>query len=289
MATHNRAAFTLVELLVVIAIIATLMGLLLPAVLHSRIRAQITQCANYQEELGKAIRSYELDKKHLPGYANIQRGITVNWAVLMLPYIGRTDLWEGGGNDSWRSGNANPNYMKLVKPFVCPADAPTSDCPLSYVVNVGWLDTSVDPDPAKCPVKIPNDAALAEQLGLFRNLPFPGVKSISTSDLKASSRRPMIAERTVARDATYAVNAERQWTENIPANVTALQFGFVWPNTATPVVKPASSSTGVVSPVGALLPMHPGVVNVTFADGSTQQMNDSVDTTCDTFDWANIP
>jgi prepilin-type processing-associated H-X9-DG protein len=40
--------------------------------------------------------------------------------------------------------------------------------------------------------------------------------------------------------------------------------------------------------IGALLPIHSGVVNITFCDGSTQQVADDPDNICNNYDWQNI-
>ena len=65
---HNskRRGFTLVELLVVIAIIATLIGLLLPAVQSAREAARRTGCSFNIRGLCQAIMVYESTKRRLP-------------------------------------------------------------------------------------------------------------------------------------------------------------------------------------------------------------------------------
>jgi prepilin-type N-terminal cleavage/methylation domain-containing protein/prepilin-type processing-associated H-X9-DG protein len=84
--------FTLVELLVVIAIIATLIGLLLPAVQSAREAARRTQCINHLKQFGLALHNFHDTHKKVPPARWFNASLT--WASLMMPYMEAKNTYD---------------------------------------------------------------------------------------------------------------------------------------------------------------------------------------------------
>ena len=128
---RRASGFTLVELLVVIAIIATLIGLLLPAVQSVREAARRTQCANQMKQVGLAIVQVHDQKRAYPMGRDSREQFGQSWTFRVLPLLEQTSIYDALSKDKtvpmWDDRNAVA-MRTAVPTFFCPSRrAPTTD------------------------------------------------------------------------------------------------------------------------------------------------------------------
>jgi len=124
--------FTLVELLVVIAIIATLIGLLLPAVQSAREAAHRCACSNSVVQLGLALHNYEFAHEAFPPgvtddtgpIRNLPEGKHVGWVVRLLPFFEEQSLASRfiPGDGVYAASNAKVRECR-IQSLICPSSA----------------------------------------------------------------------------------------------------------------------------------------------------------------------
>ena len=145
-AVHSvRKGFTLIELLVVLAIVASLIGLLLPAIQKARESSQRVQCINNLKQIGLAWHLHESSHQKFPsggqwgwsdvafraGSPQVVNKQTAGWAYQILPYIDQQNLWKGGRSSSDTVRN-HEIHSKGVKLYVCPSRRTHEPFPLDY-------------------------------------------------------------------------------------------------------------------------------------------------------------
>jgi prepilin-type N-terminal cleavage/methylation domain-containing protein len=150
----RRRGFTLIELLVVIAIIATLVGLLMPAVQKVREAAARSKCQNNLRQLGLAQHMYH-DTGHrllaqiavadpTTGFPDYTHG---TWAIGILPYIEQGNIYknyQGYGNTTLANYATSPNTGVCsirIPTFTCASDKESTSGSFAlnnYVVCSGY-------------------------------------------------------------------------------------------------------------------------------------------------------
>lgn len=167
--SSRRIGFTLPEVMVVVAIVGLLAALLMPALTRALARGRLTQCMNNQYQIAFALVHYNEKQGSIPGW--MQRIITTSataasgtagaaccWAVPLLPFLGRSDVY-----DTWPLLPNSP----VIATFACPANRPSKPLGyplLHYAANIGVSGT-------------------AWHDGVFLNLLATGVKAISLDDI----------------------------------------------------------------------------------------------------------
>jgi prepilin-type processing-associated H-X9-DG protein/prepilin-type N-terminal cleavage/methylation domain-containing protein len=149
MNTRARPAYTLIEVLVVIAIIATLVGLLIPAVQKIRSYAQRLSCGNNLRQLGLALHQYHDAVGSLPAGCSFQQGKdpypSMSWMTKLLPFVEQDALWEEAlaAFAQNRFFETPPHFEILghqMSLYVCPAD-PASASPADLIAfHVAFTD-----------------------------------------------------------------------------------------------------------------------------------------------------
>ncbi len=281
--------FTLVELLVVISIIGMLVALLLPAVQAAREAGRRTACINNQKNIGLALIGYEAAHRLFPGFRN-RLGpdaatdpidlTSVSWAVMILPYIDRNDLWkiwdagtERGDLDLDGDDYDGHVYLKL---FGCPSDPSGETGPgstsLAYRVNCGLPD-----DPSVSP--LPRDYAYN---GVFHNHNLPASEVVVSVSQDYISGHDGCANTLLLSESLVgsSVATDGNWTDYF-----ANQVGFGWllaPDVAEldawkindPDIDPDTHPGDTAGTCGS---RHSGGVVATFCDGHTIFLEDNID------------
>jgi prepilin-type N-terminal cleavage/methylation domain-containing protein len=296
-----RRAFTLIELLIVMAIIATLIGLLLPAVQKIREASYKTRCANNLKQIGIAFQHYISQTNILPpgGMPNAPAspltapvtwrfpaaatqaqnpiplvGIQQNWswAYQILQYTDQENLWKTPLQA--QPGQPNPTDAQvlsaIVPMFACPSrrDATmlNGQFLFDYAGNAGILN-----NPPGTSTPFPNGAIIPN---LVTN-PNPPPNVLTPNPIRASNIPRGLSNTLIVAEKYLQIGAQGQIGDDVSgfyafstASASGPDYSNVRFGDAGPYLDSLSMSvTSLGFPFGS---SHTATMNALFGDGSVR-------------------
>jgi prepilin-type N-terminal cleavage/methylation domain-containing protein/prepilin-type processing-associated H-X9-DG protein len=305
--SSRRSAFTLIELLVVIAIIATLIGLLLPAVQKVREAAARTKCQNNLKQIGLACHNHENATGSLPPAGvypiNATSPAMYSLHARILSYIEQSGLAQSVNLNAPVNSQPAISAQRLAL-YVCPSelnDQPFVDVqthyPVCYGANFGtwftWDPQTGDGGNGAFPMR--RGLRITDfPDGTSQTVGFAEVKAftdylLGSGNLSRNTPAPSKPSEIIALGGAFVPEGHTSWAE-----AHSIQTGVTFvlpPNTFVPFIGPdglehdvdyvsgleGASPTNTVLAAVTARSYHANSVNVLLMDGSVRTVNSSID------------
>lgn len=282
MKNRKVSGFTLVELLVVIAIIGILIGMLLPAVQQVREAARRIDCSNKSRQLGLAVINYESSHGEFPpgwtvdGSADSDELTGWGWTSFILPFIEANNLADRF-NLNGPVVTDEEIVAEVLPVLLCTSD-PAGEVLALDSEGVATVGTSGGSGSRQAIPQSGGDSlrvARSNYSGVFGTLEF--------------SEDPRRGNGVFFADSEVGFRSIRDGSSNtMMIGERRNDFGTVtWAAVFPGVTEPFARIVGAadLTPNSSgdnfenFRSYHPGGINVTLADGSTQFISDSIDET----------